>query len=163
MQLKFLSFIALSMITISLNAQFGMPAAVAGAEKDAKTNVAKVESEGIGSLISQFSGQLTPAALTDDFNKGKSAFESQTKSTNDVKSSSSSIQKLSSGIKPSAFSAGWAKIKDKWSAEIKSATTVKQLAGYLKTLSQNVDPKFLGPTWEKIKPTFNSALDKLAQ
>ena len=155
MQLKFVSLIAFSMITISLNAQFGMPAAVTKVESSAK--------DGIGSLISQFSGQLTPAALTDDFSKGKAAFQSQASSSNDVKSSSASLQKLTSGIKPSAFSAGWAKIKDKVSAELKSATTVKQLAGYLKTPSENVDPKFLGPTWEKIKPTFNSALGKLAQ
>ena len=33
----------------------------------------------------------------------------------------------------------------------------------LKTLTENVDPKFLGANWEKVKPTFNAALDKLAQ
>ena len=177
MKLKLLSTFALSISMLALNAQMEMPSTLAGAEQNtqkaatptpaiAAQTVTKAESNtkpSLGPLLSQFSGQISPGALTDEFSKEKSGFQSQASATTDVKGTSGLLQKLEGGLKSSAFSAGWAKIRDKWLGNVKTATTTKQLAGYLKTLSENVDPKFLGANWEKIKPTFTAALDKIAQ
>ena len=179
MKFKFLSTLALSLSVFALSAQMGMPTNVTNAEQNVQktttqtqttatqtvNNAATTAKSGIGTLVSQFAGQVNPSALTDEFNKGKAAFQSSAKSTSstDVKANSSLLQKLEGGLKSSSFTAGWAKIKDKWLGNVKTAATTKQLAGYLKTLTENVDPKFLGANWEKIKPTFNAALDKIAQ
>ena len=161
---------------MALSAQMEIPSSITNAEQDAQKAASqtqtgsqainKIESTaktGLGSLISQFSGQLSTGALTDAFAKGKAAFQSQASSANDVKSTSGLLAKLEGGLKSTAFTAGWAKIKDKWLTNVKTATTTKQVAGYLKTLTENVDPKFLGSNWEKIKPGFNAALAKIAQ
>ncbi len=178
MKSKLFSTLALSATVLALNAQMSMPSTT-GIQQDAqksavqtKSNatqtVAKAETTAkpaLGSLISQFSGQISPTALTDDFNKNKSSFETQAKSTpaTDVKANAGLLQKLQGGLKSTAFTSGWAAIKDKWQAGVKGATSTKQLAGYAKTLTENVNPKFLGSNWEKIKPTLTSALDKAAQ
>ena len=178
MKSKLFSTLALSVTILALNAQMSMPSTT-GIQQDAqksatqtKTNVtqtanttAATAKTNVGTLISQFAGQISPTALTDEFNKNKSSFQTQAKATSatDVKASSGLLQKLEGGIKSSAFDAGWAKVKDKWLTSTKAATTTKQVAGALKTLSENVNPKFLGTGWDKVKPSFNAALDKVSQ
>ena len=179
MKFKLFSTLGLSFTALALSAQLGMPTNVTNAEQNVQktelqtqttttetiNNASATAKTGLGTLISQFAGQVNSSALTDEFNKAKTTFQSQAKSTaaTDVKANSSLLQKLESGLKSTAFTEGWAKIKDKWLSNVKTAATTKQLAGYLKTLTQNVDPKFLGKNWETFKPTFNMALDKMAQ
>ncbi len=175
MKFKLFSTVTFSVFVLALNAQMEMPSAVTAAGQNAQKTatqtqtsatqtVAKTETSAkgsVGSLISQFSGQLSSGALTDEFNKGKSAFQSQASSATDVKGTSGLLQKLEAGIKSPAFAAGWAKVKDKWLADTKSAKTEGQLATSLKTLVENIDPKSLSATWERVKPTFTAALAKI--
>ena len=179
MKFKLFSTLGLSFTALALSAQLGMPTNVTNAEQNVQktavetkttttqtvNNASATAKTGLGTLVSQFAGQVSPSALTDEFNKAKTTFQSQAKATaaTDIKANSSLLQKLESGLKSTAFTSGWAKIKDKWLNNVKTAATTKQLAGYLKTLTENVDPKFLGANWEKFKPTFNMALDKIAQ
>jgi len=171
MKLKLSSTLMFSFAMFAAHAQMSMPGSVTDAEKTATqsqtvggSTITKVESEAkssVGNLISQFSGQISSSSLTDEFNKGKSAFQKQAGSSDDAKANSGLLQKLQAGIKSTAFTAAWAKIKDKWATEVKGATTNKQLANSLKTLSENIDPKSMSATWEKVKPTFTAALAKI--
>jgi hypothetical protein len=170
MKLKLFNTFALCIAIFAVNAQMAQSTASGNVQNTAVTSnqaeiAEKAQSQprqSFGSLLSMFSGQVSPGGYTDAFSKDKSDFQTKAKSSVDAKANSGLLQNLEAGIKSSSFKSAWAGIKDKWLANVKAATTNQQLAGYLKTLSENVDPKLLGSTWGKVSSTFDSSLDKIS-
>jgi hypothetical protein len=117
---------------------------------------------GIGSLIGQFTNNLSTGALTDEFAKNKGEFVKSANNTNSGSGVSNLLQKVEGGIKPTAFSSGWAAEKSNWLASAKKAVTVKEGAALLSKLEANINPKYFTGEWAKLRPMWQAGLKKLA-
>jgi len=148
-------------------AQMGLPSE--GQAKTATTQLKTVpgaevstSKEGIGSLISKLTDNISPSSFTDAFAKNKPEFTTKANSASTPSAASGLLQSLAGGLKPSSFTSGWAATKTKWMAAAKSATTQKQVASLLGQLASNINPNNFKGEWAKVRPLWEAGVKKLS-
>lgn len=98
---------------------------------------------GLGSMIANFSGKISPAAFTPDFLKNKKGWTEKANATNDPKGAGFLLKTLEAGLKSTAFQNAWAAEKPKWEAKASTIKSPRDVEEALKGLGAGLKPEML--------------------